>query len=197
MPFGTARSSVERTTTGWTISGAGELGAPANVSVRRIDVTYSERWQPHDATLEMATAGEQVVVHGGFDAAAGTRVDIVRDGRQVVFVTATVAADALVLPSLAFGAYEALAASLESAAPGRTLNAYVLPHREMSIDLQSVRGEVLAGRSGPLATRRWRIVFRDPAGAVNADVWVARGRLVRLDLPDEGLSVVRSDVTPR
>ena len=195
--IGTAESSLNRTAQGWSIQGLGHLGAPLDLDVRRIDVEYAEDWTLRSATLDLATASESVVVHAGFVTGSDARIDIVRDGRQVVFVTADVSADALILPNLAFSAYEALAVRLGTASPGTTLKVYVLPQREIPIRVESVADETLRGPGRPVRTRRWRVTFVDPAGPVSADVWVEGQRLVRFDLPAERLSVVRDDVGPR
>jgi hypothetical protein len=194
--IGTARSSVLRTPGGWTVAGSGDLGPPHDLRIRRFEAAYTDAWAPRAATIEMATPAEQVVVHGAFDAAAGARIDIVRDGRQVVFVTAVVSPDALILPSLAFSAYEALAARLATAVDGGELKAYILPHREIAIRVEQARDETLGARAGPIDARRWRLTLRDPAGPVTADIWVASGRLVRLTLVEQDLTVERDDVAP-
>jgi hypothetical protein len=197
VAIGTARSSVVRTPGGWTVAGSGELGPPHDLRIRRFEAEYTDAWAPRAATIEMATPAEQVVVHGAFDAAAGARIDIVRDGRQVVFVTAVVSPGALILPSLAFSAYEALAARLATASAGLELKAYVLPHREITVLVERARDDALRGRSGRIDARRWRLTLRDPAGPVTADIWTAGGRLVRLSLIEEDLTVERDDVEPR
>lgn len=194
-PVGTADSVVTRTSSGWTVEGTGRIDAPIALTVRRLDVEYTDDWRPRGATLDMASGAEGVVVHAGFVAGSDARVDIVRDGRQVVFVTMRVSGDAVILPNLAFGAYEALAARLSSASAGGTLQAYVLPEREVAVRLDSVTDETLRGTNGPLPTNRWRVTFLDPTGEIVADVWIRDGRLVRFDLPAQALSVVRSDVT--
>jgi hypothetical protein len=191
---GTAGSVVTRTSSGWTIEGTGRIDAPLALDVRRLDVEYTDDWRPRGATLDMATGAEGVVVHAGFVAGSDAKVDIVRDGRQVVFVTVRVSGDAVILPNLAFGAYEALAARLTAARAGNMLRAYVLPEREVAIRLDSVTDETLRGTDGPLPTKRWHVTFLDPAGEIAADVWIRDGRLVRFDLPAQALSVVRDDV---
>ena len=196
-PVGTVGSLLTRTPSGWSIEATGRLEAPLDLTVRRIDVEYSDDWRPRSATMDMASGGQGVVVHAGFVAGSDARVDIVRDGRQVTFVTARVSDDALILPNLAFGAYEALAAKLTAARPGATLRAYVLPQREIAIRLDSMSDETVRAVRGSIATKRWHVTFLDPAGDVSSDIWIATGRLVRFDLPAQALSVVRDDVARR
>ena len=193
-PIGTAMSTVIRTPTGWTIQGTGELAAPLGLTVRRLEVNYTDDWMPRDVTLDLATSEESLVVHGGFGGGATSRVDLVRN-RQVVFVTASVSPDAVILPNLAFGAYEALAARLALATPGTRLTAYVVPQREVAIRLDTVEDQNLRGTTGPIRTKRWRVTFLNPDGEVPADIWVDGQRLARFELPNQGLAVVRQDVS--
>ena len=198
MVIGTATSSVRRTAQGWSIGGATQLDPPLGVTVRRLDVAYTDAWQPRDVTLDLATPAESVVVHGGgFGLATPARVDLVRDGRQVTFVTARVSPDALILPNYAYAAYEALALRLRDAAPGATWKVYVLPQRELRVRLDSVADERLRVAAATVATRHWRLTFVDPSGNTPADMWVEGGRLVRLDLPGADVSVVRTALVAR
>ena len=193
---GTASASLKRLPDGWSIAGTTRLEPPLDVTVRRIDVAYSDNWRPRAVTLDLAAGAETVVVHGGgFGRTAPARIDVVRGGRQVTFVTAEISADALILPNFAYAAYEALAMRLAGASPGLVLKAYVLPQREIAIRLDAVTDEPLRAGGRTVATRRWRLTFLDPSGETTAEVWVDTGRLARLDLPAAGLSVVRTDLS--
>jgi len=51
----------------------------------------------------------------------------------------------------------------------------------------------VATTEGPRPVVRWHLtVNRETATPV--EIWIDAGRLLRLDLPEEGLSVVRTDV---
>jgi hypothetical protein len=192
---GTASSSVTHTVDGWTIEGATRLTAPLDVTVRRVEVEYTDAWKPLDVTVDLATGSEGVVVHGGgFGSAKSSRIDIVRGGRQVTFVKAVVSPDVLILPNFAYAAYEALAARLDGATPGTRLRAYVIPQREIPIRVDTVTRETLRSGSRTLTVTRCRLTFLDPSGQTTADIWTDGGRLARLDLPSQDLSVIRSDL---
>jgi hypothetical protein len=65
----------------------------------------------------------------------------------------------------------------------------------MSAD--SVSDETLQTSSGTLDTKRWHVTVHRPDRpdrVVSREIWVARGRMVRLDLPEDGISVIRQDV---
>ena len=198
MPIGTATSTVVRTPDGWTIGGATRIDAPIDVTINRIEVAYSAQWTPSNATVDIASHGEGVVVHGGgFGALTPARIDIVRGGRQVTFVTTSVSRDVVILPNFAYAAYEALAARLENAAAGTRLPVYVMPQREIAVRVDAGEVARLPKGAGQLATRHVRLTFLDPTGDVAADLWVDGGRMARFDLPSQGLSVVRSDLASR
>jgi pimeloyl-ACP methyl ester carboxylesterase len=120
-------------------------------------------------------------------------VDVVRNG-EATNTTATVSPDAVILPNLAFGAYEALAVRLGVAEPGTEIKAYVLPQAEIPLRLESVTDETIQTVGRVIQTRRWRVVFVNPTGEVPADVWIEGRRLVGSTCPRRALSVAREDV---
>ena len=191
--IGTADVTLGRTADGWTIRGRSRLGAPLDVNLTRIEVNYTDAWLPRDATLELSTSIETVAVRGGFSAGSPARVDVVRNG-EAANTTASVSPDAVILPNLAFSAYEALAVRLGVAEPGTEIKAYVLPQGEIPLRLESVTDETIQTVDRVIQTRRWRVVFVNPTGEVPADVWIEGRRLVRFDMPTQALSVAREDV---
>jgi hypothetical protein len=197
-PIGTATSAVSRTADGWSIVGTTQLNAPLQVSVNRVEVGYTSEWAPRNATLDLVSSDESVVVHGGgFGGPTAARIDIVRGGRQVTFVTAQVSRDALILPNFAYAAYEALAARLETAVAGTRIAVYVMPQREIAVRVDAVTAATLRGSGTTAATKHYRVTFVDPTGDTAADVWTEAGRLAGFDLPSQELSVRRVDLNVR
>lgn len=195
--IGSVRTSVTRSADGFTVTGASELGEPLNVTVRRVEINYSPDWLPLDATVDVATPSSQVVLHGGFTAALQDRVEIVNDQRQVVFVTPTVSRDALILPNVSYSAYEALAAWLEGVMPGAQRHAYILPHREVMLRVETSAQERMTIDGKRASAKRFRVSMLEPGAPTSLDVWVLQGRLVRLDVPASSLSIRRQDVVAR
>lgn len=191
--IGSAQSSVNQVDEGWQIRGSSQLGAPLDVSVARLEITYNEAWLPISATMDLSTRDEKVTVRSGFGPGAPASIDITRNG-EAVQSTAQVAADSLILPNLAFSAYEALAIRLSTAEPGTELKAYILPQAEITIRLDSVRDETIQTTDRAIETRRWRVVFSNPNGDLPVDVWIENGRLARFDVPSQSLSVARDDI---
>src|SRR5260221_10776168 len=47
-PVGTEDVLVQRTPDGWIISGTGHLGAPLDLTTRRLEVRYDANWKPKE-----------------------------------------------------------------------------------------------------------------------------------------------------
>jgi hypothetical protein len=145
-------------------------------------------------TMELVAKDDRAVVHVAFGLSDGTtRTDVVRPN-NATWGSNKVSADAIPLPDLVFGAYEALAARLASAAPGDELRIFIAPRFETTMSVDGVVDEEVPASSGTLATRRWRVTLRRPDAPAQMEIWVAGGRMVRLDIPKDGVSVVRQDV---
>jgi uncharacterized protein len=99
-----------------------------------------------------------------------------------------------VLPNNVFGAYEALAARLWGTSPGTEIPIYVAPQSEVKLKVQGVSDETLTGPDRTIPTRRFDVTFQNPDRPLRAAVVVDnRLRLVRFELIDLGLLVVRDD----
>ena len=196
--------SLTRDEDGWHLEGSGELKGEFQFVLRQLDVRYDAAWRPRFMTLELATPALQrllgrgpedhVVVHVAFGLAdGGTRTDIVRSS-NADWGSNQVSPDTIPLPDLVFGAYEALAARLSLASPGAELRAFVVPRFEATVSVDGVTDEAVRTSSVTLQTKRWRATVRRPEGPVSLDIWVERGRMIRLDLPKDGITVIRQDV---
>lgn len=190
--IGTTNVSLARAEDGWLIRGSGRLGAPVDLVVGRIEVRYDETWKPRDMSMDLSSSGESVSVKSVFDVGS-VRTEVLRKG-QTTNGSSTVARDTIVLPNLAFSAYEALAVRLSTASPGSELRAYIAPQAEIGIHVDSVSDEMIQTTERRIPIRRWRITFMNPGGSLPADVWIEGARLVRLDIPSQSITVVREDV---
>jgi uncharacterized protein len=190
--IGTSEVSLTRENGGWLIRGSARVGAPINLTVRRIEVRYNDVWEPRDFSMDLMAETEAVTVKTSFD--IGTARTEIQRGGETTSGSDTVARDTIVLPNLAFSAYEALAARLSTASAGTELRGYIAPQAEIAIRVESVSDEAIQTASQTIAVKRWRITFMNPGGALPADVWVNGGRLVRLDIPSQSITVARDDV---
>ena len=101
---------------GWTLRGSGKLRAPINLSMDYWEARYDRAWKPLELTVNLSENTKRWTIRTLFDGTTASS-EVTLDG-QAQRRTNTVAADAIVLPDLIFGAYEALAARLASQKPG-------------------------------------------------------------------------------
>src|SRR5262249_11219545 len=107
-----------------------------------------------------------------------------------------ISAATVVLPNNVFGAYEALAARLWDTKAGAEVPVYIVPNGEIKATVKSVADQALTGPGGSVPTRRIDFTLPNASGPVNATVVVDNHmRLVRFELPDVGLQVVREDLS--
>ena len=143
-------------------------------------------------TMEVVSPGEHAIVHVGMMGAV-TRTDIVIPNKEVFFGANDVPGDTIFMPDYAFGAWEALAGRLQTATPGDQISVFAVPEREVKATLDRRDAATLQTPGGFQSATRWRITLQRDTPVV-WEVWGDGGRLLRLDLPDEGLSVVRGDI---
>src|ERR1700738_2560558 len=60
---------VTRTAEGWTILSTGRIGAPVDITARRMEVRYTADWKPVDLSLDATVRGQLQTIHTKF---AGT-----------------------------------------------------------------------------------------------------------------------------
>jgi len=189
---GTADVTLERTEAGWRITSRSEIGGDFQLSVKQFDAEYDLAWRPRFMTMELSTPDEHAIVHVAMMGTT-TRTDIVRPRQEALFGANDVAADTLFLPDYVFGAFEALAARLQNATPGAELAIFLVPRLEARAIADHRSLTTVHTTRGPRAVTRWHLtVKRDTPTPL--EIWSDGGRLLRLDLPDEALSIVRTDV---
>ena len=192
-PVGTVEVSVERGPAGITISGSSRLGPPLSLVVRNVEIRYDPDWKPLAYTLDSAIRNLVLRVRTKF--AGGTATSDVTQVDKSLKKTDAVALDTVVLPGAFYGAYEALAARLVSAAPGTELRGYIVPQAEVAIKVTAVTQERIEAPGRSVATRHYLISMAIPDGPTDIDLWNdSAGRLVRLSVPTQSLDVVRADV---
>jgi hypothetical protein len=188
---GEADTSVEKTDDGWHITGTNRIAGTIGVTIRQFDATYDARWRPRFLTVESASGGTSTVVHV---AALGltTRTDVVYE-KVATWGNHRISPGSIFLPDYAVAAFEVLAARLPTAYEGLEVPLLPAPQSEVFGIVEAVREDPIRTSAGPLPTRRWRLTI-DRAIPTTVDIWAHDGRLVRLDFPDEDLSVIRRDV---
>lgn len=185
--------TTTRSAEGVTIAGRSRLGTPVDVSTSRAEMRYRTDWTPDSLEIEALVGGKTVTLKTSFSGATATS-EMFQDGRRTT-ATDAVSAQTVVIPSLFFGTYEALAQRLNGLDVGATLPAYAAPDAEVSIRVRSVRPDrVQTGRT-VLELRQYELGVTNPTGQLIMQLAAdGEGHLVRLTIPAQGLDMVREDV---
>jgi hypothetical protein len=189
---GTIETVVERTADGWRVRGTSRIAGSVPVTIPNLDLYYDRTWAGRFMTLEMKAPDDAIVhvaVIGGT-----TRTDIVR-ATEARFRSNSVSPDTIFVPDRAYGAYEAVAVRLAGAGPGTDLPLFIPPLGETRMLVDEVVDTVVKTAKETITARRYSLTeLRQRPTPV--EMWVAGGRLLRLDLPRAALAVIRSDVVP-
>ena len=192
---GSEQSTVTRDAAGWTITSSGRLNAPLNIVSRRMQIRYDLNWKPLELTLDATIRGQAQTIHTTIS--GNTATSQVNIAGQASVLTATTTAEIL-LPSLFFAPYEALAARLRTAAPGSTIVAFAPAQTELTIRVGDSTSERIQTAEERIEAKRTHVTIT-PEGVISApveaDIWGdPNGRLLRVSLPAQELEVVREDV---
>ena len=194
-PIGSEQVGVQTTPDGGRIiSGAGRLGAPLDILIRRLEITYAPDWRPLELTLETTVKGQAERLHTSVTGTSAQNEIEVNGVRQAK--ADTIDANALMLPNPIFAAYEALSARLRTAAVGATISAYIAPQGSMNIVVGESSSEKLQTLARVIEARRTRVTLQPPAGpSVDVEVWGDEtGRLLRVNIPTQAVDAVREDI---
>ena len=196
VAIGTADVTVGREPDGWRITSRSQIDGRVQLTVRHFDAQYDADWRPMSLSVELVTPAEHVIVHVAMIGAT-TRTDIVLPNKEVLFGANDVPRDTVFLPDYVFGAWEALAARLQTAMPGDEISVFAVPEREVKATLDRRDTSALQTPAGFQPATRWHVTVQRETPVV-WELWVDSGRLLRLDLPGEELSILRSDLaSPR
>jgi hypothetical protein len=187
--IGTLDTTVTRSNDGWRIQGTMETKGSVPVRIVNLDLLYDRQWYGRWMTMEMKQP-DDVIVHVAVGRTTA-QVDVVRP-LEAGFRSHSVSPNTILLPERAYGAYEAVAARLANAAAG-DLPLFVAPVGETRALVDSVATERIQTTAGPLAARHV-VLTEIRTRPTRVDLWIERGRMLRLDLPQAQISVVRSDV---
>lgn len=191
--IGSEQVTVTASAEGWTIRATGRLGVPISLSTARFELRYDRDWKPLSLEIDATLRGQPLVLKTAF--ANGKATSSIIQGGQESQKTDVVAADTVVLPNMAFGAFEALALRLASVSSGSQIKAYIAPQVEIVIRLNSIVDERIQTTARMIAAKRYNLAMVNPNSTLAAEVWVDESsRLVRFRVPSQGLDVVRDDI---
>jgi uncharacterized protein len=193
VAIGSELVSVSRTAAGMTITGSSRLGAPINVTIRKVSIEYDADGAPKAFSLDGSARDQLLAIQTTF--AGTTASSAIAQGSNNLQKTDQVAPRALIVPNVFFGAYEAVAARLASANAGDELMLYVLPQAQIAAQVVSVSEERLRTPAGPVQARISRLKLMNPGAPLDAEVWSdASGRLLRFRVPVQSLDIARTDI---
>jgi len=190
---GTEQVVVTRTAEGWTILSTGRIGAPLDVTARRMEVRYTSDWKPVDFSLDATVRGQPQTIHTTFDGTTAKN-DITVAG-QTTTKSDPVEAGAIVLPNALFAGYEALAARLKTAAAESTFPVYILPQASLTLRVVDSVSEQIQTSARLIVARRTHVTISTPNAPLDINIWGdENGRLLRITVPAQNVDVARDDI---
>jgi len=187
---GTVETNVTRSDEGWRIQGSMQTKGTVPVNIVNLDLLYDAKWFGRWMTMEMKLP-DNVIVHVAVGRTTA-QTDIVRP-TEARFQSNSVSPNTILLPERAYGAYEAVAARLFNQPAGADLPLFVAPIGETRAIVDTATSEQVRTTSGTITATHY-VLTEIRTRPTRVDLWAARGRLVRLDLPRADISVVRADV---
>jgi pimeloyl-ACP methyl ester carboxylesterase len=193
VAVGAEQVTVVRTAQGFTITGNERIGPPLGLVARKAEIRYTADWHPIDCLIEGSVRNEAVVLRS---TVTGTTVTTdYLQGTTPAHKTDQISADALLLPNIFFGAYEALAARLAGAKAGDRLNVYIPPQSSVTVSVTNVSDDRVRTQAALVQVRRYALEFGSPKGPVGVELWAdTSGRLLRFVVPTQGFDIVRTDI---
>jgi hypothetical protein len=189
---GTIEMTLQRSDEGWRLRGNSRTAGTVPTVIPNLDLHYDAAWNGRFMTMEMKQP-DDAIVHVAV-VGTTTRTDTVRS-TEARFRANSVSPDTIFLPERAYGAYEAIAARLALSPTVSDLPIFVVPTGETRAIVESRSAEQLTVGDRVLPVDHYMLTeIRDRPTPV--EIWIDRGRLVRLELPRARISVVRSDVRP-
>jgi uncharacterized protein len=192
--LGNEESTLTRTQDGWTVRGSNRLAPPLDLTTRQLLVRYAADWRPLELVIDATVRGSGLKIRTSF--AGTTATSDITQFTQTGQKTDQVAADTIVLPNLFFASYEVLAMRLvETPGEAITLSAYIAPQAEITVEARRLEGQSIQTQRGAVRATRFALTFNNPGNPLAAELWADdRGRLLRFEVPTQGLVVIRDDI---
>jgi pimeloyl-ACP methyl ester carboxylesterase len=194
-PLGSEQISVSRVADGWMISSSGRISAPVDVVARRVQVRYTADWRPLSFDFDGTLRGQPQIVHTVIDGTTA-KSDITAGGQRTQKSDTIDAGALLILTNSFFGPYEAIAARARAASAGTELPIYgVGPMVSLQMRVGESAAEQIQTTERLVSARRTALTLVLPGAAIDANIWSDdAGRLVRFNIPDQAIDVVREDI---
>lgn len=191
---GREQVTLSRTGTGWIITSTGRMAAPIDFTISRFELKYGPDWQPMEMALEARLRNAAVMLKTSFTMT--TAINEITQNNVTNSKEDQISARTVVLPNNVFASYEALAARLSTLSADAEFPVYIAPQTEIKVKVRSVTSQTLSGPEGTVPTRRYELTFNNPGVPLNAAVVIDNKlRVVRFEIPDAGLLIVREDAS--
>jgi uncharacterized protein len=192
QPIGNETVTVVNLPDGWKVMSTGQLVAPLSITTRLAEVTYDREWRPKSLLIDSLVKEQPITVKTTFAGTQATSQIVQAD--KTFNKTDTVSEQAVVLPNLLFGAYEALAARLSTSQPGAKFRIYVAPQAEIDLTLDRVSTDRVSAPGRTFEARHHLVTFQNPTGPLAVDIWTDGPRLMRITIASASIDVVREDI---
>jgi hypothetical protein len=190
--IGSATVAVARDADGWHVQSTSHADGTIALDVIRLEMSYDASWRMRFLSMELASDTERRVIHVAIQGIRA-RTDVVVPDREAAFGTHRISPGVIAVPDYVFGAYQALAARVETLAPGNDIPLLLTPRGEVYATVDVVRDEDVQTDGGPIRARHVSLlVMRDAPTPI--EIWVAEGKLVKAELPLDRNALLRSDI---
>ena len=193
---GSEQVAVERTDSGWTISGSGRLGPPVDLIARAVEARYDSEWKPLELTVDATLRGQSTLVHTTVTGPTAT-TESTLFGEAPIVTTDQIRPGSVLMPIPFVAPYEALAAQLKGAAPGTVLALYQPAQGSYELEVGESSTQRIRTVQRTIVARRTLGTFRFPSSQpIGVEIWGdENGRLLRVSIPVQGLEFAREDVS--
>jgi uncharacterized protein len=193
IAIGAEEVAVRQSAEGMAISGTERIGPPFNAITRQATIDYSAQGHPRELVLEGSLRDQLVQLHT--TVTGTTAATEFTQGSASGRKSHEIAVDAVLLPSMFFGAYEALATRLAGAKTGDEVAAYVPPRAVVRVAVKGVSEDRVRTQSGLLSVRRYSLEIVGPDGSAVVELWAtASGRMLRLQVTAQSFDIIRQDI---
>ena len=184
--------TVQTTPEGITISGRGRVAGSLDIIISRVELRYEGR-QPALYELEAVVNGGDTRISTSFSGEEAVTKGT--DRGQAVAQTEAVAADAIILPGIFFGSYEALTRRLATATIQQEFPVFVGVGAQGRLQLTSSTTERVQIGTSVFTVRRYGLAFSGPRGMMTVNVYAdENGSLLRVSIPAQRVDVMRDDL---
>jgi uncharacterized protein len=187
--------TVETAADGILISGQGRLSGSRDVVVRRAEVRYGRDWTPTTYELEASVGSGEITVSTSFSNGAAVTKGFDEGGR--IDQTDKVPPRVIVLPTVFFGAYEALTRRLVATTTDKEKEfpAFIGAMMQGTLRIVDANVEQMQVGTSTFNVRRYQLAFMSPRGVAVVHVFTDdSGSLLRVNIPAQRVDVIRDDL---